>query len=72
MQIDIRKDGKEEITEIVFGDGYDHMDAYKIVLDGDMTSIRAMSDDFVYVNSKKDALNLIKALEKSISLGTWD
>jgi hypothetical protein len=72
MQIDIRKDGKEGITEIVFGDSYDLLDAYKVVLDGDMTSIRAMSDDLVYLNSKEDAINLIKALEKAISLGTWD
>lgn len=67
MQIDIRKDGKEEITEIVFGDSYDLMDAYKVVLDDDMTSIRTMSDNLVYLDSKNDAINLIKALQKLLS-----
>lgn len=72
MQIDIRRDGKEEITEIVFGDGNDIDDAYKIVLQGDFTRIHSKENSVVYLSSKEDALNLIKALEKAISLGTWD
>ena len=73
MQIDIRNEKNEEITEIVFhGPDCDEDDAVKIVLGGRYTSIdSADGDDRVYIDSEEHAKNLIKALKKAILLGTW-
>ena len=73
MQIDIRNGDTEEITEIVFhGPDCDEDDAVKIDLGGRYTSIvSADGDDKVYIDSEEHAKNLIKTLEKAISLGTW-
>lgn len=73
MQIDIRNGETEEITEIVFhGPDCDDDDAVKIDLGGRFTSINSTDGgDRVYIDSEEHAKNLIKALEKAISLGTW-
>lgn len=71
MRIDIRDSGSEEITEIVFGDGGDPWDGYILYLENNWTKIRSM-DGEVCIDSKEDALNLIKALQKAIELGNWD
>lgn len=73
MQIDIRNEDNEEITEIVFhGPDCDSDDAVKIVLGGRYTTIAsAAGSGRVYIDSEEHAKNLIKALEKAISLGTW-
>lgn len=75
MQIDIRNGDIEEITEIVFHGSYCNgnvYDAVKLVLDGTFTKIinRGGTEE-VYITSEGHAKNLIKALEKAISLGTW-
>ena len=73
MQIDIRNGDTEEITEIVFhGPDCDEDDAVKIDLGGRYTSIdSAEGSNRVYIDSEEHTKNLIKAIEKAISLGTW-
>ena len=73
MQIDIRNEENEEITEIVFhGPDCSEDDAIKIELGGIFTSIdSADGANKVYIDSEDHAKNLIKAIEKAISLGTW-
>ena len=73
MQIDIRNGESEEITEIVFhGPDCDEDDAVKIDLGGRYTSIDSSDGgNRVYIDSEEHAVNLIKALKKAISLGTW-
>lgn len=71
MQIDIREQDFVQVTEIVFGDGFDKKDAYKLVIDGSFSKITSQSGESVYLNSEDDALNLIKAIQKAIELGSW-
>lgn len=70
MKIDIRNIGVEKIAHIVFAEPMD-CDAYELYLNGECTEIRS-EGGLVMIDSKTDALNLIKALQKAIELGNWD
>ena len=75
MQIDIRNKNDLRIRSILFSGGEDtemaESDARELYLSGNCTEIRS-EDSFVMIDSKEDALNLIKALQKAIELGNWD
>jgi hypothetical protein len=71
MIYDVREDKYEEITEIVFAN--EHNDegtsqAYSVHKESGYVEIHD-NLEFVIVDSKEHAQNLIKALEKAISLG---
>lgn len=72
MQIDIRDANPTEIDSI-FSDKNlkSDTDAFELFLNGICTEIRS-EDGFVNIDSKEDALNLIKALQKAIELGNWE
>lgn len=70
MKIDIRDNSQPRIDSIQFGDGHDPDDAYVLTLCGSLTKVES-EDSFVYINNKQDAINLIKAVEKALELGTW-
>lgn len=72
MKFDVRN----EITEIVFSEyiPYSTMNAHLACLidknsDGDIFINDQDCNNFVAINSKEHALNLIKALNKAIDLG---
>lgn len=75
MQIDIRDSEFGKVKEIVFADKDDtEKNCYLLTLQGSLSKIRTGwdgEDSFVYLDSKTDALNLIKALQKAIELGNW-
>ena len=71
MQIDIREQEFVQGMEIIFGDGFDPSNAYKLIVKGDYTEIVSKDGDGVYLASKDDALNLIKAVQKAVELGGW-
>lgn len=71
MIYDVREDKYEEITEIVFAN--EHNDngtsqACSVLKENGYVEIHD-NLEFVIVDSKEHAKNLIKALEKAISLG---
>lgn len=72
MQIDIRDTNPPEIESIIFSDKSlkSGTDAFELFLNGSCTEIRS-EESFVNIDSKEDALNLIKALQKAIELGNW-
>lgn len=70
MQIDIRDANTPEIDSIIFSNKSD-TDAFELFLCGSCTEIRS-EESFVHIDSKEDALNLIKALQKAIELGNWE
>ena len=78
MQIDIRDKSEDKVTEIVFDNGdCDENNACLLTLDGEFSKIKSMWDTsgscaHVYLDSKEDTLNLIKALKKAIELGNWE
>lgn len=75
MQIDIRTTGESRVTEIIFGDcNQSELDCYKLTLDNELSKVYSDYDGgtYVFIDSKEDALNLIKALQKAIELGNWD
>lgn len=69
MQIDIRKQDFVQNLEIIFGDGVYPSYAYKLVIKGEYTEIASKNNSGVFLASKEDALNLIKAIQKAIELG---
>lgn len=71
MQIDIRKQQVDKIEEIIFSDPETNDDGYVLKLDGSGSTIES-NDCFIYIDSKENALNLIKALQKAIELGNWE
>lgn len=71
MIYDIREDEYEDITEIVFANGHNDngtSQAYSVLKENGYVEIHG-NLEFVIVGSKEHAKNLIKALEKAISLG---
>ncbi len=73
---DIRKEGSEEITKIVFADeaerDYDETArVFRLVKDSDGPFILVEDENgtYVVVDTKERTLNLIKALNKAIELG---
>ncbi len=70
MQIDIRAQNVERVTEILFWEQY-WQDAHKIVLKG-ADALIADGDAFICIRSAEHARYLIKALEKAIEIGTWN
>lgn len=72
MQIDIRDGMNDEVTAIVFhGPDCDGSDATTLKLSDSFTYIRNKGTDKVFIQDKKHAENLIKALQKAIELGNW-
>lgn len=75
-EIDIRETSKQSIGRIRFadsetegGDGFSQADVMRFDEDAENVEIMESSNgDFVRINSKEHALNLIKALEKAIEL----
>lgn len=74
MKIDIRDNEVGKVEGIVFAEEDEYeKNCYLLTLEGDMSKISsAYCNTFVYLDSKEDALNLIKALQKAIELGNWD
>ena len=78
MQIDVRDESEDKVTEIVFANGAcDENNACLLTLDGEFSKIKSSWDTsggggWVYLDSEEDALNLIKALQKAIELGNWE
>lgn len=78
MKIDIRATSESKVTEIVFANGdCDENNACLLTLDGRFSKIKSRWNtsggcNHVYLDSKEDALNLIKALQKAIELGNWE
>lgn len=69
MRIDIRNTGVQKITSIVFADcEKDGDNAYSLELSGSYTKLYS-ANNWLFVDSKEDAQNLIKALQKAIELG---
>jgi len=66
--IDIRNEGSEEITKIVFAEA-EGEDGYSQACS--ITKCKWVCDNYneVTVNTKEQALNIIKALNKAIELG---
>lgn len=71
MIYDVREDGYEQITEIVFANENNNegtSQAYSILRENGYVEVHD-SLEFVIVDSKEHAKNFIKALEKAIDLG---
>lgn len=67
--IDVRKDTKTKISKIQFSDSMYGCAYYLDSNGGHAVTIQGACA--VYIASKEDAQNLIKALEKAIELGWW-
>ena len=72
MEIDIRSCVAHKVEAIIYADVKNDFDGYKLVLDYGMTAIEASNGHSIYINTKEDAENLIKALQKAIELDNWD
>ena len=71
MEIDIRNGAVQEVEAIIYADIKNDDDGYKLVLGHTMTSIESVNGGSIYIDTKEDAENLIKALRKAIELGNW-
>ena len=71
MEIDIRCAAAPIVKTIIYGDARNGHDGYKLSLGHSMTSIESTNGDFVYIDTREDAENLIKALQKAIELSNW-
>lgn len=71
MEIDIRSGTTSMVDSIIYADIKDERDAYKLVLDSEMTRIVSSDGTNIFIDTKEDAENLIKALQKAIELGNW-
>lgn len=74
MQIDIREKEADKIERIIFADPVSLDSGYVLNLNFDPNGLTVIEseDSFVFIDSKEDALNLIKALQKAIELGNWE
>lgn len=74
MQIDIREKEADKIEGIIFADPVSLDSGYVLNLNfgPNGATVIESEDSFVFIDSKEDALNLIKALEKAIELGNWE
>lgn len=71
MEIDIRNGTNSVVDAIIYADIKDERDGYKLVLDSEMTHIVSSDGTSIFIDTKEDAENLIKALQKAIELGNW-
>lgn len=79
--IDIRKEEQEPVSVIIFAEGDENKSAaveienhgicYSVSINssGEANAGRRGDGKYLFIDSKEDALNLIKALEKAIELG---
>ena len=71
MEIDIRTGATSIVDAIIYADVKDERDGYKLRLDSEMTYIESSDGTSIFIDSKQDAENLIKALQKAIELDNW-
>lgn len=68
--IDVRGEVEEVVTAIKFSDSYaTHLIGEGIGEEGSFVMLYDDNNDYVVINDKEHALNLIKALNKAIELG---
>ena len=68
--IDVRDEVEDVVQVIKFSDSYaTHLVGEGIGKEGSFVMLYDDNDDYVVVNDKQHALNLIKALNKAIELG---
>lgn len=70
MQIDIRNEEARSIDSIIFANAAFN-GAYELYLAGCNSEIRS-KEFYVNICSRKDAENLIEALQKAIELENWE
>ena len=72
---DIRAANPEEVSAILFSDQTNDSDGCilrkRTFVSIETDCLREEGDSAVFIDSKEDAENLIKALEKAIELGWW-
>lgn len=70
MEIDIRgKVNDFEIKKIIFSD-YSDFNCYNLEKGSERVTIES-GTDYIYIQDKESAENLIKALQKAIELNWW-
>ncbi|MNY45851.1 hypothetical protein D3C86_1809870 [compost metagenome] len=73
MEIDVRKQVKDDVTAIRFAESAEGLNVADVIVyyQGDVDvwiESSCCSNETIGIRSKEDALNLIKALEKAIEL----
>lgn len=71
MEIDIRSGTARKVETIIYADIKNGDDGYKLILNNEMSCIETSGGSAIYIDTKEDAENLIKALQKAIELGNW-
>lgn len=78
--IDVRKDEQDPVSIITFAEGGAYSSAVEVNCvggcvfinsAGEVTAGRGGDNEYCEIDTKEDALHLIKALEKALELGWW-